>query len=120
MIQLNSKLFVFDNSGVRTAKCIKLFNKNKNCIFLLVSIKTLRTKQKNKPKIKKGAVVFAYVLKKTIPTSNFSGLKIKTNVNGVILVNKQLQPISSRVIGVVPKQFKLSGLKNLSLSGVLV
>jgi len=120
MIKLNTKLHVFDNSGIKTVKCIRVFNKKNNFAFLLVAVKTLRLKQKVKTKIKKGSVVFASLLKTTSVYVKFSGLKIKADTNGVILLNKQFQPISSRITGVVPKQFKLGGLKNMSIAGVII
>jgi ribosomal protein L14 len=120
MIRLNTKLHVFDNSGVKTVKCIRVLNERNNFSFLLVIVKTLRVKQKIKPRIKKGSIIFAYVLKTTSIYARFSGLKTKTDTNGVILLNKQFQPISSRVIGVIPKQFKLIGLKNITIAGVAI
>jgi large subunit ribosomal protein L14 len=120
MIQLNTKLYVFDNSGIKTVKCIRVFNEKDNFTFLLVAVKTLRLKQKVKPKIKKGSVIFAQLLKTTSVYTKFSGLKIKANINGVILLNKQFQPISSRITGVVPKQLKLGGLKNMTIAGVVI
>ena len=120
MIQLNTKLHVFDNSGIKTVKCIRIFNEKNKFAFLLVAVKTLRLKQKAKPKIKKGSIIFAYLLKKTSIYVRFSGLKTKADTNGVILLNKQFQPISSRIAGVIPKQFKLLGLKNMTMSGVVI
>jgi large subunit ribosomal protein L14 len=120
MIQLNAKLSVFDNSGIKMVKCIRIFNGKNNFMFLLVTVKTLRLKQKVKPKIKKGSVIFAYLLKTTSVYTKFSGLKIKADTNGVILLNKQFQPISSRITGVVPKQIKLGGLKNMAIAGVVI
>jgi large subunit ribosomal protein L14 len=119
MIQLNTKLFAFDNSGIRFVKCIRIFNKNLGS-FLLVSVKSLRSKQKIKLKIKKGSVLIACLLKKTVPFTKRSGLKIKTDTNGVVLVNKQLQPMASRVIGVVSFEIKLGMLKTMTLSGTIV
>jgi ribosomal protein L14 len=120
MVQLNTKLHVFDNSGIKTVKCIRIFNEKNNFTFLLVVVKTLRLKQKVKSKIKKGSIIFAYLLKTTSIGFKFSGLKIKADTNGVVLLNKQFQPISSRIAGVVPKQFKLGGLKNMTIAGVII
>jgi large subunit ribosomal protein L14 len=120
MVQLNTKLKVFDNSGAKVVKCIRVLNDKTFSSFLLVSVKTLRTKQKTKTKIKKGSVLFAYLIKTTTIKAKFSGLKIKSETNGVVLVNKQLQPIASRLTGSIPKQLKLGKLKNMTLSGLIV
>jgi ribosomal protein L14 len=119
MVQLNTKLFNFDNSGVHFVKCIKVITKK--CYigsFLIVSVKNLRSKQKSR--IKKGSVLIACLLKKTTFFSKFSGLKIRANINGVILLNKQFQPISSRISGVVHREIKISHLKTMTLSGHII
>jgi len=121
MIQLNSCLFSFDNSGVFLVRCIRVFNnRSKLGSFLIVSVKTTRYNNKVKLKINKGSVLIASLLKITLPSVNFSGLKLKSSINGVILLNKQYQPISSRVFGVITRKTKLGGLKKISLSGVVI
>jgi len=121
MIQINTKLYVFDNSGAFLVKCIKNFNsKIFFGNFLLVSVKSLRFKQKTKLKINKGAVVFAFLLKTTTFCFRFSGLKIRAFINGVIIVNKQKQPVSTRIFGVVPRDVKQNQLKLLTLSGSVI
>jgi large subunit ribosomal protein L14 len=121
MVQINTKLSVFDNSGARLVKCIKNFNsKTYPGNFLLASVKSLRLKQKIKLKITKGTVVFAFLLKTTVASYRFSGLKIRSFVNGVVITNKQKQPVGTRVFGVVPRDLKQNLLKLLTLSGNVV
>jgi large subunit ribosomal protein L14 len=121
MIQPYTKLQVFDNSGAKTVKCINTYNTNSLGSVVLVSIRQLRRKNKIKLKIKKGSVVFAQVLKTTIPLKRNNGLRLKSAFNGVVLLNKQLQPLGSRIFGIVPKEIRNSKIiKLITISGLTV
>jgi large subunit ribosomal protein L14 len=123
MVQPQTRLRVFDNSGAKVVQCIRIPNKRRSSwgSLILVSVKQLRSKNKTKLKIKKGSVVFAYVLKATLPLKRIGGLRIKAASNGVVLLNKQFQPFASRVFGVVPKELRNSKfLKLVTLSGTTI
>ena len=48
-------------------------------------------------------------------------LVLKASSNGVVLLNKQMQPIASRIFGVVPKELRSSKfLKLITLSGTTI
>jgi large subunit ribosomal protein L14 len=114
---------VFDNSGAKLVQCIRTSNKQRSSwgSLILVSVKQLRSKNKIKLKIKKGSVVFAYVLKATLPLKRIGGSRLKASSNGVVLLNKQMQPIASRIFGVVPKELRSSKfLKLITLSGTTI
>ena len=123
MVQPQTRLRVFDNSGAKLVQCIRTSNKQRSSwgSLILVSVKQLRSKNKIKLKIKKGSVVFAYVLKATLPLKRIGGSRIKASSNGVVLLNKQMQPIASRIFGVVPKELRSSKfLKLITLSGTTI
>jgi large subunit ribosomal protein L14 len=123
MVQPQTRLRVFDNSGAKLVQCIRTSNKQRSswCSLILVSVKQLRSKNKIKLKIKKGSVVFAYVLKATLPLKRIGGSRLKASSNGVVLLNKQMQPIASRIFGVVPKELRSSKfLKLITLSGTTI
>lgn len=123
MVQPQTKLRVFDNSGAKVVQCIRIPHKRRSSwgSLILVSVKQLRSKNKVKLKIKKGSVVFAYVLKATLPLKRVGGSRLKAASNGVVLLNKQLQPFASRIFGVVPKELRSSKfLKLVTLSGTTV
>jgi large subunit ribosomal protein L14 len=120
MVQPQTRLRVFDNSGAKIVQCIRIPHKRRSSwgSLILVSVKQLRSKNKTKLKIKKGSVVFAYVLKSTLPLKRISGSRLTAASNGVVLLNKQLQPFASRIFGVVPKELRSSKfLKLITLSG---
>ena len=123
MVQPQTRLRVFDNSGAKLVQCIRTSNKQRSSwgSLILVSVKQLRSKNKIKLKIKKGSVVFAYVLKATLPLKRIGGSRLKASSNGVVLLNKQMQPIASRIFGVVPKELRISKfLKLITLSGTTI
>ena len=93
MVQPQTRLRVFDNSGAKLVQCIRTSNKQRSSwgSLILVSVKQLRSKNKIKLKIKKGSVVFAYVLKATLPLKRIGGSRLKASSNGVVLLNKQMQ-----------------------------
>ena len=123
MVQPQTRLRVFDNSGAKIVQCIRTPNKQRSSwgSLILVSVKQLRSKNKIKLKIKKGSVVFAHVLKATLPLKRIGGSRLKASSNGVVLLNKQMQPIASRIFGVVPKELRSSKfLKLITLSGTTI
>ena len=123
MVQPQTRLRVFDNYGAKLVQCIRTSNKQRSSwgSLILVSVKQLRSKNKIKLKIKKGSVVFAYVLKATLPLKRIGGSRLKASSNGVVLLNKQMQPIASRIFGVVPKELRSSKfLKLITLSGTTI
>ena len=91
MIQQKTILKVFDNSGAKTVRCIKVLGgfKKKYASLgdtIVVSVQTLRNKSKKTSKVKKK-----------------DGSTIIFNENSVALMNKQGNPIGTRIIGPLPK-----------------
>ena len=56
MIQIQTKLKINDNSGIKIGQCIKIYKKKVGKIgdTILISVKKLRLNQKKKIKIEKG------------------------------------------------------------------
>jgi large subunit ribosomal protein L14 len=111
MIQVQTILKVSDNSGAKTVKCIKILGgfKKKYAVLgdtIVVSIQQLRNKEKKLSKVKKGEVYKALIIRtKTSYTTN-DGSQIRFNENSVTLMNKQENPVSTRVIGPLSKILK--------------
>ena len=111
MIQQQTILKVSDNSGAKTAKCIKVlggFKKKtaKSSDTIVVSIKELRNKSRQTSKVKKGDVYKALIIRTKVNQVNKDGSTIFFNNNSVSLINKQGKPLSSRIIGPMSKKFK--------------
>ena len=111
MIQQQTILKVYDNSGAKKVKCIKVLGGCKKKVAKLgnivaVSIKELRNKSKHISKVKKGEVHKALILHTKTKQFSKDGSTVNSDINAVCLINKQLKPFGSRVLGPIPKTFK--------------
>lgn len=109
MIQQQTILNVSDNSGAKTAKCIKVLNgfkKKTGTIgdIITISIKKLR-ETKKVSKVKKGEIYKALIIRTKKATKN-SHCYSSFSDNAVILLDKQNNFIGTRIIGPVPKKNK--------------
>jgi large subunit ribosomal protein L14 len=126
MIQTQTLLKVSDNSGAKIAKCIKVLGGFKKKYaklgdIIIVSIQKLRNKSKNTSKVKKGEVCKALIIRTKVKYFKKDGTQICFNENSITLLNKQENPIGTRIIGPIPKFLKKKKFqKILSLSSGLV
>jgi len=126
MIQQQTILRVVDNSGAKNVKCIKVLGGFKRRFaklgnVIIVSIKNLRNKSRNTSKFKKGEVYKALIVKTKTKQSNKDGSCLVFNKNAVSLMNKQVKPLASRIVGPVSKKLKkgkFSKFVNISLGTV--
>ena len=126
MIQQESILKVADNSGAKTVKCIKVlggFKKRYASLgdIIVVSVQQLRNKSKKTSKVLKKGVFRALVIRTKKQSSRKDGSSFVLQENSVALINKQGNPIGTRIIGPIPKALKKKKfLKFVSLSIGLV
>lgn len=122
MIQQETILKVADNSGAKTVKCIKVLGGFKRRYaslgdIIVVSVQQLRNKSKSTSKVLKGGVFRALVIRTRKRYKKRDGSLFLLEENAVALINKQGNPIGTRVLGPVPKVLKKKKLmKFLSLS----
>lgn len=123
MIQQQTILKIYDNSGAKKAKCIKVLGgcKKKSAgvnDVVVVSVKELRNKAKKISKVKKGEVHRALILHTKTKQTNKDGSIFFSDSNTVCLITKQFKPIGSRITGPVSKKLKkgkYSKFVNISL-----
>ena len=118
MIQQQTILKVSDNSGAKTVKCIKVLGgfKKKYAKLgdtIVVSIKHLRNKSKKTSKVKKKEIYKALIIRTKNKYIKKSGYEFFFQENCVALINKQGNPIGTRIIGPMPKILKKKNFKNL-------
>lgn len=111
MIQSKTILKVSDNSGAKTVRCIKVLGGFKKKYaklgdLIVVSIQQLRNKSKTTSKVKKHEVYQALVIKTKAGFKKQSGFYTNFSENSVVLINKQGNPIGTRVFGPIPKILK--------------
>jgi large subunit ribosomal protein L14 len=100
MITFYTKLFINDNSGGKIAKCIKIIgtsNKKYAKIGDIITV-TIKKSDKNK-KIQQGDIKKGIIIQTKKNEKHYSGFYIKNEVNSVILINEQKNPIGTRIFG---------------------
>jgi large subunit ribosomal protein L14 len=118
MIQQQSILQVADNSGAKTVRCIKVPGGFKKTIAklgdtVIVSVQNLRNKAKHTSKVKKKEIYKGLIIRTKSYYNQTTGLNFKFNQNAVVLINKQGNPVGSRVIGPIPKTLPINTIQKI-------
>jgi large subunit ribosomal protein L14 len=107
MIQMQSILDVADNSGAKKIMCIKVLggSKRKYASIGDVIVVSIREAIPN-AKVKKGDVARAVIVrtKKEIP--RVDGSYIRFDGNSAVLINKDNEPIGTRIFGPVARELR--------------
>ncbi|XP_059662137.1 large ribosomal subunit protein uL14mz [Cornus florida] len=115
-IQMRTNLKVVDNSGAKRVMCIQALKGKKGARLgdtIVASVKEAHPGGK----VKKGKVVYGVVVRAAMPRGRCDGSEVKFDDNAVVLVNKQGEPIGTRVFGPVPHELRKKGhIKILSLA----
>ena len=123
MIQIQTKVKINDNSGIKLGKCIKIYKKKVGKIgdTILISVKKLRLNQKKKVKILKGDLFKAFIVHTSYSNNSTIGNTIRFDQNSVIILNNQNKPIATRILGPITSEFrKQKNFKILSLSSYIL
>ena len=109
MIQQQSICQIIDNSGAKTAKCIKVLNKKSIARvgdLIIVSITKVKNNLNKISKIKKGSVFFALIVGLKTTYQKKKGILFLTNHNIVCLLNKQKKLLATRLNKPISKELK--------------
>jgi large subunit ribosomal protein L14 len=126
MIQQQTILKVSDNSGAKTVRCIKVLGGFKKKFaslgdIIVVSVQKLRNKLKTISKVKKKEIYKALIIRTKVFSKKKNGFYIKFQENSVALINKQGNPVGTRIIGPIPKILKKKQFqKFVSISSGLI
>ncbi len=107
MIQMQSNLFVADNSGARRIQCIKVLGGSKRRSasigdIIVVSIKDAIPRAK----VKKGDVYKAVIVRTSKDFKRNDGSAIRFDKNAAVLLDKQEEPIATRIFGPVTRELR--------------
>ena len=107
MIQMQTKLDVADNSGARLLQCIKVLGGSKRKTasvgdVIVVSIKDALPRAK----VKKGDVYKAVVVRTSKDFKRPDGTAIRFDKNAAVLLDKQEEPIATRIFGPVTRELR--------------
>jgi large subunit ribosomal protein L14 len=118
MIQNQSVLEVADNSGARKLMCIKVLGGSHRRYASVGDIVVCSVKEAApNSKIKKGSVVKAVVVRTAKEIGRPDGSYIRFDGNGAVLVNKDKEPIGTRIFGPVARELRAKNfMKIVSLA----
>ena len=118
MIQMQTNLEVADNSGARRVMCIKVLGGAGRRYAsvgdrIVVSVKEAIPRGR----VKKGDVLQAIVVRTNAAIKRKDGSVIRFDKNAAVIVNKQSEPIGTRIFGPVPRELRAKNhMKIISLA----
>jgi large subunit ribosomal protein L14 len=120
MIQSQTLLKIIDNSGAKTARCIKVLGGSRKRSasvgdIIVVAVQQVRSRGKYKSKVKKGEVFRAVIVQTKSKINRYDGHKIKFDINAAVLLNKQEKPISTRILSPVTQELRTQKLMKVAV-----
>ncbi|HEY4136369.1 MAG TPA: 50S ribosomal protein L14 [Alphaproteobacteria bacterium] len=118
MIQMQSNLEVADNSGARRVQCIKVLGGSHRRTadvgdIIVVSVKDAIPRGR----VKKGEVQRAVIVRTAKEIRRADGSAIRFDRNAAVLIDKQGEPIGTRIFGPVTRELRSKGyMKIISLA----
>jgi len=118
MIQTESRLSVADNSGAKEVLCIRVLGGTRRRYAsvgdkIVVAIKSAMPNGA----VKKGSVAKAVVVRTKKDFKRSDGTVIRFDKNAAVLLDKQEEPIATRIFGPVTRELKTKKfLKIISLA----
>lgn len=107
MIQAHSRLIVADNSGAREICCIKVLGGSHRRYAYVGDVIVASVKEASPgSKVKKGAVVRATVVRTAKDNGRSDGSYIRFDSSAAVLVNKDNEPIGTRIFGPVARELR--------------
>ncbi len=107
MIQMQSNLDVADNSGARRVQCIKVLGGSKRKIAGIGDIVVVSVKEAiPRGRVKKGEMHRAVIVRTCNDIRRVDGSVIRFDRNAAVLINKQGEPIGTRIFGPVTRELR--------------
>lgn len=107
MIQMTTRLDVADNSGAKDVFCIKVLGGSRKRYASIGELVIVSIKEATPgAKVKKGDVARAVVVRTKKEIHRSDGTYIRFDSNSVVLVNKENEPIGTRIFGPVARELR--------------
>jgi large subunit ribosomal protein L14 len=107
MIQQQTMLDVADNSGAKKVMCIKVLGGSKRRYASVGDVIVVSVKEAiPQSKVKKGEVARAVVVRTAREVKRPDGSYIRFDGNSAVLINKDLEPIGTRIFGPVARELR--------------
>ena len=107
MIQMQKNLEVADNSGAKRVQCIKVLGGTKRKTAGVGDVIVVSVKEAiPRGRVKKGDIHRAVIVRTRKEIKRADGSAIRFDRNAAVLVNKQLEPIGTRIFGPVVRELR--------------
>ena len=107
MIQMQTNLDVADNSGARRVQCIKVLGGSKRKYATVGDVIVVSVKDAiPRGRVKKGDVHQAVIVRTAKEIRRTDGSSIRFDRNAAVLINKQGEPIGTRIFGPVTRELR--------------
>ena len=107
MIQQQTVLDVADNSGAKKVMCIKVLGGSKRKYASIGDVIVVSVKEAiPNAKVKKGEVARAVIVRTAKEITRPDGSYIRFDGNSAVLVNKDNEPIGTRIFGPVARELR--------------
>ena len=118
MIQVQTELFVADNTGAKKIECIKVLGGSKRRYASIGDIIVVSVKEAiPRGKVKKGSVHKAVIVRTKQGIFRNDGSKVKFDNNAAVLTDEEGEPLGTRIFGPVTRELRSKGqMKIISLA----
>jgi large subunit ribosomal protein L14 len=107
MIQMQTNLEVADNSGARRVMCVKVLGGSKRMTAGVGDVIVVSVKEAiPRGRVKKGDVHRAVIVRTAKEIRRPDGSAIRFDSNAAVLLNKQNEPIGTRIFGPVTRELR--------------
>ncbi len=107
MIQMQTMLDAADNSGARRLMCIKVLGGSRRRYANIGDVIRVTIKEAiPRGKVRKGEIFHAVVVRTRKGVRRPDGSLIRFDGNAAVLLDKQLQPIGTRIFGPVTRELR--------------
>ena len=118
MIQKRTNLEVADNSGARRVQCIKVLGGSMRKTATIGDVIVVSIKEAiPRGRVKKGDVHKAVIVRTSKEIRRADGSSVRFDRNAAVLINKEGEPIGTRIFGPVTRELRGKGyMKIISLA----
>ena len=122
MIQMQTRLFVADNSGAKEIQCIKVLGGSRRRYAKIGDIIVASVKEAAVGgTCKKGEVVKAVIVRTRKEHGRSDGSYIRFDDNAAVVINNQNEPVGTRIFGPVARELRNKNfMKIISLASEVV
>ncbi len=122
MIQMQTRLVVADNTGVKELRCFKVLGGSRKRFarigdIIVCSVKSVIAGSD----FKKGAVVKAVIVRAKQPTRRADGSYVRFDSNAAVIIDNEKNPRGTRIFGAVARELRdRNFMKIVSLASEVV